>query len=66
MDAVSAVHRDFPREKAIDILRRKLLDIGYLNALAKEQSGEAHLVTVNLIAPIREQDRGRILGRLSI
>lgn len=57
------------RQKAIDILRNKLLDLGYLNAEAAEQPidcKEKNIVVLTIIAPIREENKSYLTSLLSI
>jgi hypothetical protein len=74
------IHLDNIRQKAIELVRRKLLEVGYLNAIPKDHSDantstfyfitflltDQDSVTLNLIVPIREQNKEHIVGFLNM
>lgn len=52
--------------KAILLVRKKLLDLGYLNKPFEEPSTEANTVTLSVICPVRQENRSHLMGMISI
>jgi hypothetical protein len=56
------------KSKAIQLIRQKLLDLGYLNTIFEDPSTpeEINTVTLSIICPVRQENRSHLMGMISI